>query len=59
MNTQTVRIPRSEKVYLSGIRTLRTRLNEEAKELDWLDRNIEYIRAGQFGALKKLCITDR
>lgn len=59
MTTQAVQLKRSEKVYLAGIRTLRTRLNEEAKELNWLDKNIEYIRAGQFGALKNLYVMDR
>lgn len=56
---QAVQLKRSEKVYLAGIRTLRTRLNDEAKELNWLDRNIEYIRTGQFGALKNLYEMDR
>lgn len=57
--SQAVQLKRSEKVYLAGIRTLRTKLNDEAKELNWLDKNIEYIRSGQFGALKNLYVMDR
>ena len=59
MAGQVVQLKRSDKCYLSGIRKITSRLNEEAKELNWLDKNIEYIRAGKFGALKNLVEMDR
>lgn len=59
MTGQAVQLKRSDKVYLSGRRCVLSRLNDEAKELNWLDKNIEYIRAGRFGALKNLYVMDR
>lgn len=57
--SQVVELKRSDKNFLSGIKAVRSRLNEEAKELDWLDKNIELIRSGRQGALKKLVVIDR
>lgn len=54
MGEQTVRLLRSDKNFLSGMRKVERKLNEEAKELNWLDKNIEYIRAGKLRALKYL-----
>lgn len=36
------------------MRKVERKLNEEAKELNWLDKNIEYIRDGKLRALKYL-----
>ena len=54
-----LRLKRSEKTYFCGLRTTLRKLNEEAKELDWLDKNIELIRQGRNGELKRLCMIDR
>lgn len=54
MGEQTVRLLRSDKNFLSGMRKVERKLNEEAKELNWLDKNIEYIRDGKLRALKYL-----
>lgn len=56
---QVIQLKRSDKCYLCSIRTARRKLNEEAIELNWLDKNIELIQREQFGVLRKLVIWDR
>ena len=57
--SQVVQLKRSEKVYLAGINTLRKRLNNEAVELNWLDRCIELIKNNKTAELKKLWVVVR
>ena len=57
--SQVVRLKRSEKVYLSGMRSNRRKLNEEAIELNWLDRCIELIKLGKIVELKRLWVIER
>lgn len=52
--TTATRLKRSEKCYLAGMRSVRRKLNEEAKEYDWLDRCLELIRQGEYRALSKM-----
>ena len=59
MSDQAVRLKRSEKVYLAGMKANRRRLNEEARELNWLDKCIEALRREDYGALRKLNNYDR
>lgn len=57
--SQAVRIPRSEKTYLAGMNSIQRKLNEEAKEYDWLDKCLELLRQGNYGALRKMTQYDR
>lgn len=57
--SQAVRLKRSEKVYLSGMKANRRKLNEEAKELNWLDRCIELIQDEKPTELKRLWVIER
>lgn len=57
--SQVVQLKRSEKVYLAGINTLRKRLNNEAIELNWLDRCIELIKNNKIAELRKLWVVAR
>lgn len=57
--TTAVRLKRSEKCYLAGMRTIGRRLNEEAKEYDWLDKCLELIRQGNYRALQMMTKYDR
>ena len=57
--SQVVRLKRSEKVYLAGMRSNRRKLNEEAIELNWLDRCIELIKLGKIVELKRLWVLER
>ncbi len=57
--SQVVRLKRSEKVYLAGMRSNRRKLNEEAIELNWLDRCIELIKLGKIVELKRLWVIER
>ena len=57
--SQVVQLKRSEKVYLAGINTLRKRLNNEAIELNWLDRCIELIKNNKIAELRKLWVVVR
>ena len=54
MSEQVVQLKRSDKNYIAGLKTVRRKLNEEARELNWLDRNLELLRCGNYGALRKL-----
>lgn len=58
--SQAVRLKRSEKTYLSGLRSITSKLNEEAKEYNWLDKCIELIRVKQTRKrkLKKLWVIE-
>ena len=55
---QVVQLKRSDKNYISGLKASIRKIDNEYKELAWLDKNIEFIRAGQFGALKSLLVVD-
>lgn len=57
--SQVVRLKRSEKVYLAGMRSNRRKLNKEAIELNWLDRCIELIKLGKIVELKRLWVIER
>lgn len=57
--SQVVQLKRSEKVYIAGINTLRKKLNNEAIELNWLDKCIELIKLGKIVELKKLWVIER
>lgn len=57
--SQAVRLKRSEKVYLAGMKANRRKLNEEAKELNWLDMCIELIQDDKKTELKKLWVVER
>lgn len=59
MSEQAVRLKRSVKVYLAGMKANRRKLNEEARELNWLDKCIEALRREDYGALRKLNNYDR
>ena len=48
------RIGRAEKTFLAGREVIRRRLNAEARELDWLDKNLELLRSGKTTELRKL-----
>ena len=54
MSEQVVQLKRSDKNYLAGLRTVRRKVNEEVRELNWLDKNLELLRRGNYGALRKL-----
>ena len=54
-----MQLKRSEKVYLAGIKTLRKRLNNEAGELNWLDKCIELIKNNKIAELKRLWVIER
>lgn len=56
---QAVRLKRSEKTYLAGMRAINKRLSEEARELNWLDKNIELISASRLNELKNLWVVVR
>lgn len=56
---QVVRLKQSEKTYLAGMRAVNKRSNELARELDWLDRNIECIREAKLTELRKLWVVVR
>lgn len=55
--TQVVQLKRSDKNYLAGRRSVLRKLNEEARELDWIDKNLELLRRGLTTELRKLWLT--
>lgn len=59
MSKQVVQLKRSDKCFLAGLSAIGRKLNEEAKEFNWFDKNIALIREGKYRALKKLIIMDR
>ena len=54
MSEQVVQLKRSDKNYIAGLRTVRRKLNEEARILNLLDKSMELLRRGDYGALRKL-----
>lgn len=57
MSSQVIELKRSDKNYIEGFKSAIRRVDEQYRELAWLDKNIELLRQGRTTELRKLVIT--